>query len=45
MSRYLGRSSLVESQDEADLRAAFERFAGRGEHIEFRRINGRRRQR
>ena len=31
---------LVESEDEADLRAACERFAGRGEHIEFRRING-----
>ncbi len=29
---------LVESDDEADLRAACERFAGRGEHIEFRRL-------
>lgn len=29
---------LVESDDEADLRAACERFAGRGEHIEFRRM-------
>ena len=29
---------LVDSTDEADLRAACERFAGRGEHIEFRRM-------
>jgi hypothetical protein len=29
---------LVESADEADLRAACERFAARGEHIEFRRL-------
>lgn len=29
---------LVETDDEADLRAACERFAGRGEHIEFRRL-------
>ena len=29
---------LVESEDEADLRAACERFAARGEHIEFRRL-------
>lgn len=29
---------LVESEDEADLRAACERFAARGEHIEFRRM-------
>jgi hypothetical protein len=29
---------LVESDDEADLRAACERFAARGEHIEFRRL-------
>ncbi len=29
---------LVESEDEADLRAACERFASRGEHIEFRRL-------
>ena len=29
---------LVESDDEADLRAACERFASRGEHIEFRRM-------
>lgn len=29
---------LIESQDEADLRAACERFAGRGEHIEFRKM-------
>ncbi|MDZ5661859.1 YciI family protein [Nocardioides sp. S-58] len=29
---------LVESDDEADLRAACERFAGRGEHIELRRL-------
>ena len=29
---------LVESDDEADLRAACERFAARGEHIEFRRM-------
>ena len=29
---------LVESDDEADLRAACERFAARGEHIELRRM-------
>ena len=29
---------LVESEDEDDLRAACVRFAGRGEHIEFRRL-------
>lgn len=29
---------LVESDDEADLRAACLRFAARGEHIEFRRM-------
>lgn len=29
---------LVESDDETDLRAACERFAARGEHIEFRRM-------
>ena len=29
---------LVDSEDEADLRAVCERFAGRGEHIEFRRM-------
>jgi hypothetical protein len=29
---------LVESDDEADLRTACERFAARGEHIEFRRM-------
>ena len=29
---------LVESEDEADLRAACERFAARGELIEFRRL-------
>lgn len=29
---------LIESDDEADLRAACERFAARGEHIEFRRL-------
>ena len=29
---------LVESKDEAGLRAACERFAARGEHIEFRRL-------
>ncbi|NYD40801.1 YciI family protein [Nocardioides panaciterrulae] len=29
---------LLESSDEADLRAACERFAARGEHIEFRRL-------
>lgn len=29
---------LVDSEDESDLRAACERFAGRGEHIEFRRL-------
>ncbi len=29
---------LVETDDEADLRAACERFASRGEHIEFRRL-------
>jgi hypothetical protein len=29
---------LVDSDDEADLRAACERFAARGEHIEFRRM-------
>ena len=29
---------LVESDDEADLRAACERFASRGEHIEFRKM-------
>lgn len=28
---------LVDSEDESDLRAACERFAARGEHIEFRR--------
>lgn len=28
----------VETDDEADLRAACERFASRGEHIEFRRL-------
>lgn len=31
---------LVESDNEADLRAACERFAGRGELIEFRRLAG-----
>ena len=31
---------LVDSDDEADLRAACERFAARGEHIEFRRHGG-----
>ena len=30
---------LVESEDEDDLRAVCQRFASRGEHIEFRRIN------
>ncbi|CAA9407679.1 MAG: hypothetical protein AVDCRST_MAG60-2471 [uncultured Nocardioides sp.] len=30
---------LVESEDEAGLRAACERFAGRGEHIELRRMS------
>lgn len=29
---------LVETDDEADLRACAERFASRGEHIEFRRL-------
>ncbi len=29
---------LVDSHDDADLRAACERFAARGEHIEFRRM-------
>jgi hypothetical protein len=29
---------LVETDDEPDLRAACERFAARGEHIEFRRM-------
>lgn len=29
---------LIESADEADLRAVCERFAARGEHIEFRRL-------
>lgn len=29
---------LVETDDEADLRAACERFASRGEHIELRRL-------
>lgn len=29
---------LVETDDEADLRAACERFAARGEHIELRRL-------
>lgn len=29
---------LVASDDEADLRVACERFAARGEHIEFRRL-------
>ena len=29
---------LIETDDEADLRAACQRFAGRGEHIEFRRM-------
>ena len=29
---------LIESDDEADLRAACERFAARGEHIEFRKM-------
>ena len=29
---------LVDSSDEADLRAACQRFAARGEHIEFRRM-------
>ena len=29
---------LVESEDEDDLRAACQRFAARGEHIEFRRM-------
>ena len=29
---------LVESGDEADLRAVCQRFAARGEHIEFRRM-------
>ena len=31
---------LIESDDEADLRAACERFAARGELIEFRRLAG-----
>jgi hypothetical protein len=30
---------LVDSTDEADLRAACERFAARGEYIEFRRVS------
>jgi len=29
---------LVDTEDEADLRAACERFASRGEHIELRRL-------
>lgn len=29
---------LVDTEDEADLRAACRRFAARGEHIEFRRM-------
>ncbi|MCY7399678.1 MAG: YciI family protein [Nocardioides sp.] len=29
---------LIDSEDEADLRAACQRFAARGEHIEFRRL-------
>jgi hypothetical protein len=29
---------LVDSDDEADLRAVCQRFAARGEHIEFRRL-------
>ena len=29
---------LVDSEDEADLRAACQRFAARGEHIELRRL-------
>lgn len=29
---------LIQTDDESDLRAACERFAGRGEHIEFRRL-------
>ena len=29
---------LVDSEDEPDLRAACQRFAARGEHIEFRRM-------
>jgi len=29
---------LVDTDDEADLRAACERFAARGEHIEFRKM-------
>ena len=29
---------LIDSEDEADLRAACQRFAARGEHIEFRRM-------
>ena len=29
---------LVETDDEGDLRAVCERFAARGEHIEFRRL-------
>ena len=29
---------LVDTEDEADLRAACQRFAARGEHIEFRRM-------
>ncbi len=29
---------LVESDDEADLRAACERWAARGEHIELRKL-------
>ena len=29
---------LIDTHDEADLRAACERFASRGEHIEFRRL-------
>ena len=29
---------LVDREDEADLRAACQRFAARGEHIEFRRM-------
>ena len=29
---------LIDTEDEADLRAACQRFAARGEHIEFRRM-------
>lgn len=31
---------LIETSDEAGLRSACERFAARGEHIEFRRLAG-----